>query len=107
MIRRPPRSTLFPYTTLFRSATLDVPDPDEHVRRGRDGDGHPAADLPGHPRPGHRRLVQLREGRPGPGVHPTPPGPRREPPDAAGGRRPAAGVPEVHRVLAEIGRAHV
>src|SRR3712207_7205845 len=71
MIRRPPRSTLFPYTTLFRSATLDVPDPDEHVRRGRDGDGHPAADLPGHPRPGHRRLVQLREGRPGPGVHPT------------------------------------
>src|SRR3712207_8652950 len=27
MIRRPPRSTLFPYTTLFRSGTgLDVPD---------------------------------------------------------------------------------
>src|SRR3712207_9302066 len=25
MIRRPPRSTLFPYTTLFRSATRDVP----------------------------------------------------------------------------------
>src|SRR3712207_9086067 len=24
MIRRPPRSTLFPYTTLFRSAGLDV-----------------------------------------------------------------------------------
>src|SRR5205809_6249668 len=24
MIRRPPRSTLFPYTTLFRSATLRV-----------------------------------------------------------------------------------
>src|SRR3712207_7899152 len=24
MIRRPPRSTLFPYTTLFRSKTLDV-----------------------------------------------------------------------------------
>src|SRR5256885_7382889 len=23
MIRRPPRSTLFPYTTLFRSATMD------------------------------------------------------------------------------------
>src|SRR3712207_8311556 len=23
MIRRPPRSTLFPYTTLFRSATID------------------------------------------------------------------------------------
>src|SRR5256885_8943232 len=25
MIRRPPRSTLFPYTTLFRSAVLTVP----------------------------------------------------------------------------------
>ena len=24
MIRRPPRSTLFPYTTLFRSANLDL-----------------------------------------------------------------------------------
>src|SRR2546430_4117420 len=24
MIRRPPRSTLFPYTTLFRSLTLDL-----------------------------------------------------------------------------------
>src|SRR3989449_7234366 len=27
MIRRPPRSTLFPYTTLFRSATWDGPQP--------------------------------------------------------------------------------
>src|SRR2546426_2051736 len=26
MIRRPPRSTLFPYTTLFRSALLEVGD---------------------------------------------------------------------------------
>src|SRR3712207_8532770 len=25
MIRRPPRSTLFPYTTLFRSAVVDLP----------------------------------------------------------------------------------
>src|SRR2546421_9630496 len=25
MIRRPPRSTLFPYTTLFRSAVLELP----------------------------------------------------------------------------------
>src|SRR3712207_9538346 len=28
MIRRPPRSTLFPYTTLFRSRELGVPDED-------------------------------------------------------------------------------
>src|SRR5690242_20815959 len=27
MIRRPPRSTLFPYTTLFRSAHLLLPEP--------------------------------------------------------------------------------
>src|SRR3712207_8465019 len=27
MIRRPPRSTLFPYTTLFRSAVAGLPDP--------------------------------------------------------------------------------
>src|SRR5256885_12237580 len=36
MIRRPPRSTLFPYTTLFRSV---VPHPDRATRpaaRGRD-----------------------------------------------------------------------
>src|SRR5688572_31240411 len=26
MIRRPPRSTLFPYTTLFRSGVLDPPE---------------------------------------------------------------------------------
>src|SRR3712207_8596987 len=32
MIRRPPRSTLFPYTTLFRSAAL--PDTDEHASHG-------------------------------------------------------------------------
>src|SRR3712207_8553202 len=33
MIRRPPRSTLFPYTTLFRSETFDPkPDAPAHVR---------------------------------------------------------------------------
>src|SRR3712207_8514294 len=31
MIRRPPRSTLFPYTTLFRSAGDDVMDPAHHL----------------------------------------------------------------------------
>src|SRR2546427_8662168 len=47
MIRRPPRSTLFPYTTLFRSQRLDPePVPGKQQRlRGRvpDGEGeHPA-----------------------------------------------------------------
>src|SRR2546427_7112283 len=46
MIRRPPRSTLFPYTTLFRSVAEDdrggAPegDEDEH-RRGDDDDLRP------------------------------------------------------------------
>src|SRR3712207_7754473 len=31
MIRRPPRSTLFPYTTLFRSAVAVVGDRDPHA----------------------------------------------------------------------------
>src|SRR2546430_5596452 len=37
MIRRPPRSTLFPYTTLFRSPVLckDVNDDPKHDRRIR------------------------------------------------------------------------
>src|SRR3712207_7798710 len=34
MIRRPPRSTLFPYTTLFRSAELD-----QHRLQGGDARG--------------------------------------------------------------------
>src|SRR3712207_6918134 len=39
MIRRPPRSTLFPYTTLFRSQAgeqegVDVDDPQQLRRRG-------------------------------------------------------------------------
>src|SRR3712207_8520902 len=32
MIRRPPRSTLFPYTTLFRSFSTDINDALEHAR---------------------------------------------------------------------------
>src|SRR2546425_4137847 len=59
MIRRPPRSTLFPYTTLFRSAprrgaaeigVLDDRDrPDQHEEHEPDG-REPRAD----PAPAHR-----------------------------------------------------
>src|SRR3712207_7874059 len=38
MIRRPPRSTLFPYTTLFRSGRV----PPRHPGGGRAWRGHPA-----------------------------------------------------------------
>src|SRR2546426_5392213 len=40
MIRRPPRSTLFPYTTLFRSRRRHVPGPPRvRPRRARPGHG--------------------------------------------------------------------
>src|SRR2546429_2782772 len=40
MIRRPPRSTLFPYTTLFRSARLPccIAKPDAEVKAGPHAD---------------------------------------------------------------------
>src|SRR3712207_8976264 len=37
MIRRPPRSTLFPYTTLFRSGRLRKDPPAPHRSRARGG----------------------------------------------------------------------
>src|SRR3712207_8773388 len=39
MIRRPPRSTLFPYTTLFRSGARRVRDPREEGRGAEAGGG--------------------------------------------------------------------
>src|SRR5438309_5442559 len=42
MIRRPPRSTLFPYTTLFRSrAKADLPDAQRRPRSRRRQGGDP------------------------------------------------------------------
>src|SRR3712207_8069984 len=68
MIRRPPRSTLFPYTTLFRSLRAERGHPDAvpcpaggrrgvqlAVRLAGDGDG-PAA---GGPEPGDRKSTRL------------------------------------------------
>src|SRR2546430_6752925 len=44
MIRRPPRSTLFPYTTLFRSGLQNLPD-------STDDDDAPASELARHRHP--------------------------------------------------------
>src|SRR2546425_8965447 len=38
MIRRPPRSTLFPYTTLFRSHTFNNNQTEDFSTEGRDDD---------------------------------------------------------------------
>src|SRR2546425_5319238 len=57
MIRRPPRSTLFPYTTLFRSG--------QHPRRGTRGAAARRAALAQQPRP-HRARGAARLPRRGP-----------------------------------------
>src|SRR3712207_8319159 len=44
MIRRPPRATLFPYTTLFRSAG-GVQDLERDQRKGERAGGDPVPDL--------------------------------------------------------------
>src|SRR3712207_8715301 len=46
MIRRPPRSTLFPYTTLFRSRALDLDEVahDEPLELGQRAALHPGVD---------------------------------------------------------------
>src|SRR5690349_22483616 len=46
MIRRPPRSTLFPYTTLFRSALALHARPARALGRDRRRDGRPPAPRP-------------------------------------------------------------
>src|SRR3712207_9258298 len=54
MIRRPPRSTLFPYTTLFRSRDARSTEGGDR----RTGPGRPG--LPGHgPGRGHKRRAVL------------------------------------------------
>src|SRR3712207_8281715 len=61
MIRRPPRSTLFPYTTLFRSrvlrlvAVVAVHGPDQPALRG-DAQAPPVGARAGRPHPRARRL---------------------------------------------------
>src|SRR3989442_10233606 len=58
MIRRPPRSTLFPYTTLFRS----------HHDRGGSGRVQPRGDQPGaDPRGGRAHVLRRAQGVPPPG----------------------------------------
>src|SRR5260221_5140979 len=58
MIRRPPRSTLFPYTTLFRSLALAARDGDSHRHRAaRTASAHV------YGRPGELALLWIRAGR--------------------------------------------
>src|SRR2546430_11434301 len=64
MIRRPPRSTLFPYTTLFRSQRIGVRDLGRRLARQLTlGLGSKSSEVPERTR--ERRLPQLGP-RPGP-----------------------------------------
>src|SRR5256885_12820348 len=58
MIRRPPRSTLFPYTTLFRSVG-HLPARGDPGHRGRDLPGADHAGDPGHGCRGDRKSTRL------------------------------------------------
>src|SRR2546427_4896840 len=63
MIRRPPRSTLFPYTTLFRSAAAESGEQGAAPRGDRGGvDGAPHAGELEHGRPrAKRRAIRDRK----------------------------------------------
>src|SRR3712207_6957313 len=67
MIRRPPRSTLFPYTTLFRSAEVRLLLRLSHGQRPAGGDrrlhyrSRAALDRPVPGRPLHQRLPEDRK----------------------------------------------
>src|SRR2546426_12843041 len=62
MIRRPPRSTLFPYTTLFRSRALRDPASGRRPARDRRGDLRDPRPDPrrGRAAPAHEGLAGLR-----------------------------------------------
>src|SRR2546422_2058704 len=68
MIRRPPRSTLFPYTTLFRSRRRMGPDPEAVARPRADEEGL----IAGHVRPDRRDLPECRAPHPGAVLDPEP-----------------------------------
>src|SRR2546429_5229945 len=59
MIRRPPRSTLFPYTTLFRSAPLDVRGQPGLLRRRAGERGRPGGRGPTGARGRDRKSTRL------------------------------------------------
>src|SRR2546426_7502270 len=104
MIRRPPRSTLFPYTTLFRSLPADVPRVLRPGGRGPapGGAGKPVALGAARRRAAGGRLALWRPlGGSGPGGEPGPGAGGVAGPYLAGGsgvgarRRSATGVPGV------------
>src|SRR2546430_7377549 len=94
MIRQPPRSTLFPYTTLFRSRVAAGGAQPLVATRGPAIPGHAdrlalPADPLRHP-PGRRRGLAAGDRRPRAPLHH--PDARRHPAPTGGGPGPGAGV---------------
>src|SRR2546422_10907456 len=89
MIRRPPRSTLFPYTTLFRSHFFGPAQIDEED--GQPPEGKPAVALEG----GHRQQEQDHVEREGDGL--APPRPERLPEVVPEERPPTQDERDRHR----------
>src|SRR3990170_2976570 len=95
MIRRPPRSTLFPYTTLFRSLPEDTGRAFQRPRRRRSGSrSHPPEASPGRPGVARRTPRPCPQGRTSPRPPPWPVRMRRArtTPDPRGARRPWRGT---------------
>src|SRR5690349_23277063 len=59
MIRRPPRSTLFPYTTLFRSTRWPRTEPGRATRARCVRNSTPRASIPRRTRRGDRKSTRL------------------------------------------------
>ena len=87
-----------------RPAAADLQDPPVRLRPRRADHRRADARLPAHPRPRHRRLLELRGQQDDPAVHAA----RRRPAGglalAAAGHRAGPGIPQVHRVLPVPGR---
>src|SRR2546429_9715131 len=99
MIRRPPRSTLFPYTTLFRSRARELPEDPEPARRTdrgvRAGRLFPDPLALSHDLQGARLLYHVARSVAAAGAGP----PHRRPVDLDSGLRSGAALvaPLVHR----------
>src|SRR2546430_4416131 len=103
MIRRPPRSTLFPYTTLFRSVRIledhlqpaqelrPAPPPQRGDGPALEGDGAGGQRLEADRGPGQRRLAP-----PGLAAQPADPPPRPGEAPPADGTQPLAPPPVPH-----------
>src|SRR3712207_6879581 len=107
MIRRPPRSTLFPYTTLFRSWVVHAADgPRRDLLQAAVVDVHALEAAEGvRVERGRPHVLEAGQGVPAPALAPV--DRRLVPHPAVGPERVGRVEVRPERVVVEIGRAHV